>query len=412
MNTHLVRGACPTLAAPMATGDGLLVRLGLAEGGMSAEALTTLCRLAMRHGNGIVEVTARGNLQIRGLTSSTAPHLATQVEALGLDLAAGLPVETSPLGGLDPGEIADPRPLGRALRMAVAKAGLADSLGPKVSVVVDGGGAISLARVPADIRLTALRIDGVVGWQLALDGKVDERPLFVLKEANAVPAVLAVLAMIAAIGRKARARDLAREKLDAIAPAATSGACPSPVASIDHAGHCPEEWPSRLRLMDDRLAMFVGLPFGSIQAEKLVAFLDAVDPEEIRLAPQRSLILICRNEEEARRTAECAPEFGLIVDASDPRRTIFACPGAPACASARITAREIGQRLAGAIAPGLAVHVSGCAKGCAHSAPTDLVFVGTDAGIGIIRNGRAGDAPFAHVADAEAALALLQEQTS
>jgi len=29
------RGACPALSAPMQTGDGLLVRLNLAEGGMT-----------------------------------------------------------------------------------------------------------------------------------------------------------------------------------------------------------------------------------------------------------------------------------------------------------------------------------------------------------------------------------------
>ena len=42
------RGACPALSAPMQTGDGLLVRLNLAEGGMTPGELATLCAAASR----------------------------------------------------------------------------------------------------------------------------------------------------------------------------------------------------------------------------------------------------------------------------------------------------------------------------------------------------------------------------
>jgi precorrin-3B synthase len=37
------------------------------------------------------------------------------------------------------------------------------------------------------------------------------------------------------------------------------------------------------------------------------------------------------------------------------------------------------------------IHVSGCAKGCARSAPADLVLVGKDGRYGIVRNGTARD---------------------
>src|SRR5690606_29163688 len=137
------RGACPALSAPMQTGDGLLVRLATSEGGLTPARLAALCRLATRHGNGIVEVTARGSFQIRGLTLASAPLLESDVAALDLPLREGVPVETSPLAGLDPREVANPLPLARAIREAIAAAGLSAGLGPKVSVVVDGGGARS-----------------------------------------------------------------------------------------------------------------------------------------------------------------------------------------------------------------------------------------------------------------------------
>ncbi len=75
MNAPLPRGLCPTLAEPMQTGDGLLVRLNPVASGFSPKTLIGLCEAALGHGNGIVEVTARGNLQIRGLTARSAREL-------------------------------------------------------------------------------------------------------------------------------------------------------------------------------------------------------------------------------------------------------------------------------------------------------------------------------------------------
>ena len=70
--------------------------------------------------------------------------------------------------------------------------------------------------------------------------------------------------------------------------------------------------------------------------------------------------------------------------------TIAACPGAPACASATVPARSDAALLAKL---GLRdLHVSGCAKGCAHPrAATTLV--GRDGRYDLVRHGRASDPP-------------------
>ena len=151
MSAALRRGACPSLAAPMLTGDGWLARLSVGE--LTAAQLAGLAAAAARLGNGLVEVTARGSLQLRGLTAASAAELAGALDGLGIVAAEGLPVVTGPLAGLDPAEIADPRPLAAALRAGAAGLGLL----PKVSVVVDGGGALHLDAVPADVRLVATR---------------------------------------------------------------------------------------------------------------------------------------------------------------------------------------------------------------------------------------------------------------
>jgi sulfite reductase beta subunit-like hemoprotein len=90
------RGACPGLSAPMATGDGLLVRL-LPIGTIALDTFAGLCAAARQHGNGIIEVTSRGSIQIRGLSAVSAPRLATAVATLGITAVDGIPVLTNPL---------------------------------------------------------------------------------------------------------------------------------------------------------------------------------------------------------------------------------------------------------------------------------------------------------------------------
>ncbi|HUH49879.1 MAG TPA: precorrin-3B synthase, partial [Mycoplana sp.] len=60
----------------MRTGDGLLVRLRPVRVGLKPSDYIAIARLAAAHGNGLLEVTARGNLQIRGLLEETVPRLA------------------------------------------------------------------------------------------------------------------------------------------------------------------------------------------------------------------------------------------------------------------------------------------------------------------------------------------------
>ena len=66
--------------------------------------------------------------------------------------------------------------------------------------------------------------------------------------------------------------------------------------------------------------------------------------------------------------------------ADDPRRHVVACAGAPICASAHIASRAHRRPPSPrrrAVARRHVIHVSGCAKGCAHAAPAALTVVGT-----------------------------------
>jgi precorrin-3B synthase len=80
----MIRGWCPGVHEPMPSGDGLLVRVKPFGGILTDAALRVVATASARYGNGVIELTSRGNLQIRGLTPATAPDFAAAMVAAGL----------------------------------------------------------------------------------------------------------------------------------------------------------------------------------------------------------------------------------------------------------------------------------------------------------------------------------------
>lgn len=393
MNAFQRRGACPALSAPMQTGDGLLVRLNPVAGGLSPKALIGLSESAARHGNGIMEVTARGSIQIRGLTMASAGQLAAEVNALGIAVRTGVPVETGPLAGLDAREVADPRPLAEAIRQEIAKTDLADMLGPKVSIVVDGGGIIRLDTILADIRLVAVQKGGNVEWHLATGGTaMTARPLASLDEADACDAALTVLQTIAARGREGRARDLNGPLL----PATSISTAPPPERRRP-----TDSIPvGILPLANHAYTAGIALPFGSMPADRIADLCSqaaAYGAGEIRPAPRRTLLFLGLTGEACADLQQAASTLGFVTETTDPRLHIAACPGEPACASGKIATREIAETVAsnhtGLLDGSFTLHISGCAKGCAHPAPAALTLVGGENGAGLVVDGTAKALP-------------------
>jgi precorrin-3B synthase len=63
------KGWCPGALAPMRSGDGLIVRLRLSCGEMSAAQTREIAGWSQQYGNGEIDLTARGHLQLRGIRS-------------------------------------------------------------------------------------------------------------------------------------------------------------------------------------------------------------------------------------------------------------------------------------------------------------------------------------------------------
>ncbi len=368
----LRRGACPTLSAPMPSGDGLLARL-LPSGTIALDAFRGLCAAARQHGNGIIEITARGSIQIRGLTAASAIRFATAVNGLDIGAADTIPILSGPLAGLDADEIFDAGEIAIALRRALAKTPLPRHLAPKVSVIIEGGGAIGLGKLVADVRLSARHSDEQAVVQISVAGdQTTAMPLGTVALDHAIEVTLHMLDLIAHSGHAARARDLvAADGGEAFRATIADFLIPdAPPADEQKSGEPIGMHPLRGGLF----AVGFGLAFGHAKAEaleQLMAAAAAQGATGVRAAASRALLIIGLTQEAAASLTNAAESSGFIVRADDPRRYVFACAGAPICASAHIPARAIAPRVteiaSTRLGPKFGIHVSGCSKGCAHS---------------------------------------------
>jgi precorrin-3B synthase len=400
VNPSRRRGACPGLTAPMQTGDGLLVRLATSGISIGLDAAAALCAAARRHGNGIIEVTARGNIQIRGLTAASALAFAEAVAAIGIDAGDGVPILTDPLAGLEPGPAVESHSLAGALRQRLAAASFTALLGPKVSVVIDGGSRLHLDAIRADVRLRAC--SGFAGWHLGLGGDAaTATPIGSVASADVVEIVVRLLATLAQRGPQARAHDLAQHHglksfRSEIADLLIEGPSPTPRSPSDPIG--------TQALRATGVALGIGLAFGHTDADALESLLGAArraGASGLRTAPGRALLFIGLTTETSPMLAVQAERLGFITRRDDPRRHVVACAGAPICASAEIPTRALAPAISSAAADlldgSLTVHLSGCPKGCAHPGAATLTIVGGRNGCGLVVDGSARDQPGASI---------------
>jgi precorrin-3B synthase len=126
----------------------------------------------------------------------------------------------------------------------------------------------------------------------------------------------------------------------------------------------------------------VGLAFGQIESETL-GFIASLGPG-LRLTPWRMILV--------EGLQQLPEQEGLVTRVDDPLLRVVACTGAPACPEAHAETRKLAASLAPRLAPGARLHVSGCAKGCAHPSASDITLVGTPDGFDLVRNGSPRDA--------------------
>jgi len=360
MSGAIVKGWCPGAHRPMMSGDGLVVRVRPRLGRITRDQVLEVCTLANVNGNGMIDVTSRANLQIRGVSEKAHGSLLTGLIAAGLvDVDAVLDMRRNVVATpfWKPGDLTDR--LGSVLAERLPDL---PELPAKFGFALDTGDRPMLADVSADIRVER----GPEGLVVHADGA--GRGLAV-SEGQAVDAMISMAGWFARTGGH------------------DSGRMVRHVAKVTW----PDTWDTSVsthqapRIIPGQRdqGVVAGVPFGQVAAKDLSDLVQSSGATHLRVLPWRLLCL---------EGAENASHPGFVFAGDDPLLRLSACPGAPLCPQATVPTRRLARRLAGRTGP---LHVSGCTKGCARQTAATLTIVGCDGAYDVIRDGTAQDLPVA-----------------
>jgi precorrin-3B synthase len=394
----LRKGWCPGSLRPMETGDGYLVRLRLTNGVLFFERAAEIAALSEGFGNGLIDLSARANLQLRGVPKAKLQRLWERLDELGLldaDAAseAVRNVVPSPLAGYDDSAELDARPIVAALEARLTSEKALHPLPPKFGFLVDGGGVLPLTGVDVDVRFEAFM--SKAGPRLAVRlGGVAAGAIDPVRAADAASAI--AHAFIALRGAEERRMGALVKRVGVATIARHAGiedcaAIPSPPARVER----------RVFLGVHALGAgaFIGaaVVFGRMRAGDLSLLAERAEAHgaaELRLTAWRAVLAPGLAPNAAQALDADLAAAGFILDGADPRLALAACPGKPACASAFADVRATALSLAPFLKSFEGVlHVSGCAKGCALHAPAPITLVATPDGYDLVRNGFARDEP-------------------
>lgn len=356
----------------MLSGDGLVVRIRPPAGRLSQAQAVGISTLAERYGNGMIDITSRANLQLRGVQDTSHDDLIDGLRVLALidpsqEVEARRNIVVTPFWNAGDGT----REIAAALASALAQPD-APALPTKFGFAIDTGEHQVLQDTSADIRIERTSSGLIVradGFATCARVKPDE----------AVPTAMALARWYAATmttqpGGHLKCRMAALASHQPL-PAAFQTLLPAHTAA-----------PQR-QIGPNAHGWLVGIEFGQMSAQTLAALANHAaysGSGALRISPWRMLLI------EGSHQAPVAP--GLIIRADDPMLRVIACTGAPQCQHAAIATRTLARAMAPYIPADTLLHVSGCAKGCAHQKAA-LTLVGSEVGLDLIRHGNAASKP-------------------
>ncbi|MEU3353691.1 precorrin-3B synthase [Streptomyces sp. NPDC037389] len=371
--------ACPGALRLHAADDGALARVRLPGGLLTVRQASALADAADDLGDARLDLTSRGNVQLRGLADGCGAALGARLREAGL-----LPsdrhdrirnVAASPLSGLDGKGFSDIRPWVRELdRLLCASDDLTDLSGRFLFGLDDGRGDITalapdVTLIAADAGRQALLCFGPGPDALRVAARDAPRA--------AVLAAREFLAVLRQSGGKAwRVRELAPglrprpERLAARLAAAGIGSAPVPRAALP-LGSPPA--PGALQGPDGRWAVSVAAPLGRFSSAqwRLLARTAGRDGDgELRVTPWRGVVVPGLTAPVAAARLAALAEAGLVTSAASPWHGAGSCTGRPGCvkslADVRADATASLKAARSGSAGTLPVYWSGCERRCGH----------------------------------------------
>ncbi|MGW4073994.1 nitrite reductase [Streptomyces asiaticus] len=407
-----VRGrddACPGALRLHPADDGSLARIRVPGGLLTVRQAQALGRVAEELGDGRLDITSRGNAQVRGLTSGCGAELAARLRAAGL-----LPsdrhdrvrnIVASPLSGLDGGGHADVVAWVRELDAVLCDEACVDALaghgelsglsgrflfalddgrgdvaalGADVTLIATpGGGAVlRIGGPPADAGVASVATDGAATGGAAVWGD-----LWVRSEDVARAAALAAVEFLARAresGTRAwRVRELPAQHAvtaDGLAARLADAGIEAVRAKHQPAAAAAPHAPGPVPGPDGRHALSVALPLGRVSAAQwrlLTGLASRSGADELRMTPWRGVVLPGFAPDDTRDALSELSDAGLVTTPDSPWLGVGACTGRPGCAKSLADVRSHATRMVADTVHGVADTACGVA---------DTAEVGPDTG--------------------------------
>ena len=359
--------ACPGALQVHLAADGALARVRLPGGMITADQLAALARAASEFGSPAMELTSRGNIQIRGITDTDS--VAQAVAAAGL-----LPSPTherarnivaSPLSGRVGGRCDIRGWITQLDNELQASPECAELPGRFWFGIDDGRGDVSGLRADVGMHVlgggAALLLAGQdTGVRLALD--------------DAVPTMVVVAERFARTRENAwRIAELADHAslVAGLERSAGTGATWMPST------RAPVGW---LQQDDGRVTLGAAVPLGVLHA-RVAEYLATIGAPMV-MTPWRSVLVFDLDEGVADASLRVLAPLGLVFDENSPWLDVSACTGSPGCAH---SVADVRADAAASLTPGGPHrHYVGCERACG-SPPAGEVLVATGEGYRTLR---------------------------
>lgn len=362
--------ACPGLLRLHAAEDGALARVRVPGGRLSAPQLRGLDAVAAL-GSGLVELTGRANVQVRGLPADAGATLARVLGNAGL-----LPspahdrvrnVLASPVAGRHLDALAATDAVIEALDRGICTDAALAGLSGRFLFAVDDGSGLALER-EADAALVSLDAET---FALLLAGA--STTLRVAAPEAAATALAAAHAFLelrdedgAGAWRLRELRDGAARAAARLGAALADPALPLPASARLEPGVGPQR--------DGRVAVTALAPLGRFErggVGKLAAL--AERRGELRISPWRTVSVLDVDPAEAEAARDELAACGLVTDAGSGWTGLTACAGLGACARARHDVRAIAARRAAVRRPhDPPEHWAACERACGRPAGVEV----------------------------------------
>ncbi len=403
--------------------DSFMIRLRVPACEISASQCHGLARLASELGNGRIDITTRGNLQLREFRPRDIVRVLTRVQDLGLtSRGAGADnirnVTASPDSGFATDELLDVRPYAKALHHYILNHRDLYGLPRKFNVAFDNGGSMSVAADTNDIGFVATRVtpssisqlksaisnppDPGVYFRVQLGGITGHKDFardtgLLVRPSEAVALAVAMIRVFAENGnrtdrKKARLKYLLEKWGVAkfLAETARKLAFPlSPLPLVACEPRRPVEKHSwigaRRQAQRGMNSVGVGIPVGQMSSKQLHALADLATHYangDLRLTVWQNLLIPHIPDAFVETVSRAVRRLGFFTEASSAAGGIVACTGIRGCkyAAADTKAHAVAllkhlQQNVPLSAPAN-IHFTGCPHSCAQHYCGDIGLVG------------------------------------